>query len=316
MRTTSGWACCSKPLGRYAELRLSRNNAGILGTISSGIGNTMFRFLLIALCLVCASAFNVGAGAAALRSAQPVVSISMKAAAAPPKTEKELRAEAIAKAKAELAAAEAERAAALAEKDAALAALKKSKKAPEFKAPEFKAPALPKFSMPSMPKGSSAPSSGTSKLDTSNPAVQALAAGAAVGLLPAAAIISLRSFLASVRSRARCSRADSHQWCKPTVYSRARRTKPLAKILPCDRGVLTSIFLSRCAFAVAAGPLQVDRYLLARLVHAAGWLLVRRGAAGDTKPDEGITRGMGYCKAIKSQSGRLATACGHPCRRC
>ena len=56
-----------QPLGRYAELRLSRNNAGILGTISSGIGNTMFRFLLIALCLVCASAFNVGAGAAALR---------------------------------------------------------------------------------------------------------------------------------------------------------------------------------------------------------------------------------------------------------
>ena len=186
----------------------------------------MFRFLLLALCLVCASAFNVGVGTAALHIAQPTLAVSMKAAAAP-KSEKELRAEAIARAKAELVAAEAERAAALAEKEAALAAVKKTKKAPEFKAPEFKAPevSLPKFSMPS---GSS--SSGSSKLDTSNPAVRALAAGAAVGLAPAAAIIGLRQFLASVRSRARYNRTDPPAGschCGPS-FAEAPRTRTCA----------------------------------------------------------------------------------------
>lgn len=157
----------------------------------------MLRILVVALCLACASAFNV-VGAAALRSAQPTLAVSMKAAAAP-KSEKELRAEAIAKARAELAAAEAERAAALAEKEAALAALKKkgsapARKAPEFKAPSFSVPSisLPKFSMPS--GGSSTPGANAA-VDLSNPAVKALVAGAAVGLAPAGAIISLRSFL-------------------------------------------------------------------------------------------------------------------------
>lgn len=112
--------------------------------------------------------------------------------------------EAIAKAKAELAAAEAERAAALAEKEAALKALKKSPELPKIELPKISVPSisLPKLSTPSV----SAPtvSAKAPKLDTANPAVQGLIAGAAVGALPAIAIISLRAFLASVR------RGDAH----------------------------------------------------------------------------------------------------------
>ena len=168
----------------------------------------MLRALLLALALACASAFNV----AAVRSAQPALALNARQAAVvmKGKSEKELRAEAIAKAKAELAKAEAERAAALAEKEAALKAMKKGPELPKFEAPKIE---LPKLSLPSVsvPK-LSAPSVGapklsakSPKLDLENPAVKALVGGAAVGLAPAAAIIGLRSFL-DVRS----TRAHEH----------------------------------------------------------------------------------------------------------
>ena len=96
------------------------------------------RSLLLASAVGLAASLNVG-GAASLRSAQPAlassqrVSVVMKAAA--PKTEKELREEAIKAARAELAAAQAEREAALAEKEAALKTLKKS--APSLELPSI-----------------------------------------------------------------------------------------------------------------------------------------------------------------------------------
>lgn len=211
----------------------------------------MLRILVVALCLACASAFNV-VGTAALRSAQPTLAVSMKAAAAP-KSEKELRAEAIAKARAELAAAEAERAAALAEKEAALAALKKkgsapARKAPEFKAPSFSVPSisLPKFSMPS--GGSSTPGANAA-VDLSNPAVKALVAGAAVGLAPAGAIISLRSFL-DVSSTLEKAPPPAEAQQPPPFPCLPRAAFPNA----CARLELTPILR-----AAAAGPWPLER---------------------------------------------------------
>merc|ERR1719478_42061 len=121
--------------------------------------------------------------------------------AAEKKDPKQLRAEAIAKAKAELAAAEAERAAALAEKEAALKAMKKGPELPKLEVPKIE---LPKISLPSVGVPSVKAPTLTSKtptLDTSNPAVQGLIGGAALGLAPAIALIGLRSFLASGRNK-------------------------------------------------------------------------------------------------------------------
>lgn len=122
-----------------------------------------------------------------------------------------MRLEAIARAKAELAAAEAEKEAALAEKQAAIRAARGSGpslpkfEAPKISLPKFDAPkvsapsiSLPKLSLPSSPTLS--PKDPSKVLNQDNPAVKGLVAGAAVGALPAIAIISLRQWLASGRN--------------------------------------------------------------------------------------------------------------------
>ena len=134
---------------------------------------------------------------------EPKKKAAPKKAAPEPKKKKLSEAEqrelAIAEAKAALEAAKAEKAAALAERDAALKALgkgpskPKKEKAPKKESAPLK---LPSFKLPSvsMPKGEVKASGASSDLP-----LQALVGGAAVGLVPAAALISVRSFLASGR---------------------------------------------------------------------------------------------------------------------
>ena len=136
------------------------------------------------------------------KKAAPKKAAPKKAAPEPKKkklSEAEQRELAIAEAKAALEAAKAEKAAALAERDAALKALgkgpskPKKEKAPKKESAPLK---LPSFKLPSvsMPKGEVKASGASSDLP-----LQALVGGAAVGLVPAAALISVRSFLASGR---------------------------------------------------------------------------------------------------------------------
>jgi len=125
---------------------------------------------------------------------------SPKAAKAKPLTAAEKREAEIAAARAELEAARAEKAAALAEKEAALkAAGKKVAKAPKApKAPGSKPNVnLPKLSLPSFkaPAKSAAPAAAGSA--DSSVLNAALAGGTALGLVPAAALITLRGFLES-----------------------------------------------------------------------------------------------------------------------
>jgi len=162
--------------------------------------------LLCALAIGSASAFSISP-VGACSSQQHRRASACMAAAAKPLSEKEAREAVAAKARAELEAARAELEAARAEREAALKALEESKKvrkAPEpkapkapVKAPEFKLPSvsMPKMSAPST--SATAPSGGA--FSPTNPAVQGLLGGLAVGLLPAGAIVSLRSFLVSAR---------------------------------------------------------------------------------------------------------------------
>jgi len=140
-----------------------------------------------------AKAAEEKAARAAARAAKPAKAgksaTSPPAPPAPsaPKSAAELR-EQVAKAKAELEAAKAEKAAALAEKEKLL-------KKPKVAAPVASLPSigLPKFSLPMAPASSGPP-----------PAINpfaGLAAGAALGLLPAGALIAARSWLVNGRNK-------------------------------------------------------------------------------------------------------------------
>ena len=157
--------------------------------------------LLVAACASLTSAYSLGGAAMPALSAHRSSSTVMMKAKAP--TAAEIRDAEIAKARAELEAAKAEKAAALAEKEAALKAAgkpkPKAKAPPKPKAPSkaksnIALPKLPAFSLPSKSGGSAAPAAAAGSSNTVN---IALAAGTALGLLPAGALIAARGFLES-----------------------------------------------------------------------------------------------------------------------
>ena len=132
----------------------------------------MLRVLLLAVAFAIAASLQVAAVHPSAGGARSAL-VTMKASA-PKKSEKELRLEAIAKAKAELAAAEAERTAALAEKEAALKGMKGGLSLPEVSFPKIE---LPSFSAPSVKAPSLTVKDPKGILNTDNPAVKGLAAG-------------------------------------------------------------------------------------------------------------------------------------------
>jgi len=190
--------------------RTSFASRSALHALNTSTTSTMRAVLLLAI-VALSGAFQVAVPAMRPSVAAASSSVVMKAKE-PPKTEKELRLEAIAKAKAELAAAQAEKEAALAEKASAIKASKAAPALPSIELPKISLPkveapslSLPSVSLPtglpSLPSGlPSLPSTGApAKIDLENPAVKGLVAGVAVGALPGVAIISLRQWLASGR---------------------------------------------------------------------------------------------------------------------